>query len=204
MSSNTGQGGMDRAVITHSSGSTLEVYLYGGCITSFKTAAGQELFFVSTKAVFDGVKPIRGGVPIAFPQFASQGPLPQHGFARNSLWKLDETGNGHAVLSLRDTEATRGVWPHSFVLRLRILFDDNHLTTHLDIENPSGAPAPFAWEALQHSYFAIGQDAISSVRVCGLKGVTFLSKPDGGAAFVEESDAIQLAGEVDRIYCNTP
>lgn len=199
-----GEGGLARATVTHTSGASLDVYLWGGCITSFKSPAGQELLFVSSKAVWDGVKPIRGGIPIAFPQFASQGPLPQHGFARNSLWTLESVGNGTAVLSLRDSDATRAVWPHAFALRLRIAFDDSRLTTHLDVENPAGSPAPFAWEALQHSYFAVGADAVSGVRVRGLKGVTYLSKPDGGAAFVEQADDMQLAGEVDRIYCNTP
>ena len=137
--------------------------------------------------------------------------MPQHGFARNALWTLDEAGDGRAVLSLAANDTTRSIWPHEFKLRLRIQFDDSKISTHLDVENPKAGvtgsePAPFALEALQHSYFYVGKgnDAISHVRVAGLKGVTYLSKPHGNAAFTEESESIAIQGEVDRIYCNTP
>lgn len=48
----------------------------------------QELLFLSSKAVFQPPKAIRGGVPICLPQFAKRGPLQQHGFARNVSWEL--------------------------------------------------------------------------------------------------------------------
>lgn len=35
-------------------------------------------------------------------------------------------------------------------------------------------------------------------------GATYLDKPSGGAAIVEAAAAVSLAGEVDRIYTNTP
>ena len=59
MASNTsvvshGKGGLLTAKITHNSGAELEVYLHGGTITSFKTSAGQELFFASSEASYDG------------------------------------------------------------------------------------------------------------------------------------------------------
>lgn len=44
----------------------------------------------SSKAIFKEEKAIRGGVPIIFPQFGG-GPLPQHGFGRNSKFDLLET-----------------------------------------------------------------------------------------------------------------
>jgi len=47
-------------------------------------------FLFSSKAIFKEEKAIRGGVPIIFPQFGG-GPLPQHGFGRNSKFDLLET-----------------------------------------------------------------------------------------------------------------
>lgn len=38
----------------------------------------------------------------------------------------------------------------------------------------------------------------------GGAGVTYLDKPAGGVAVVEEGEAITLGAEVDRIYGNTP
>lgn len=201
-----GRGGLPHVQLRHSSGATVEVYLHGATVTSYVSPVGQPLLFVSSEAVFDGVKPIRGGIPLVFPQFAMQGPLPMHGFARTSSWTLEEVGDGMAVLSLRDSEATRALWAHAFRLRLRITFDEARLATHLDVENPKEATEPFSFEALQHSYFLAGtaEDAAARLTLAGLGGVTFLDKPRGAAPFVESNDPMRLEGEVDRIYCNTP
>ena len=49
------------------------------------------MIFVFPGAVFDGRQPIRGGVPVVFPQFGrpNQSLFAMHGFARTSMWALD-------------------------------------------------------------------------------------------------------------------
>lgn len=127
-----GLGGLPRVSVRHSSGAQLEVYLWGATITSYRLSTGQGVLFTSSEAVFDGKKAIRGGIPVVFPQFGTNGPLPQHGFARNSQWELVHSGDGAVELALSDTDATRAVWPHAFALRLRATFDDNQLTVNLE------------------------------------------------------------------------
>jgi hypothetical protein len=56
--------------------SSAEVCLYGATVTSFATqlpgaSTRTENLFVSKKAVLDGSKAIRGGVPLVFPQVRS-------------------------------------------------------------------------------------------------------------------------------------
>lgn len=68
-----GEGGLPKVIVHHDSGATAEVYLYGGQLMSYKTPNGQEVLFRSSKAVYDGKKAMRGGIPICFPQFAAQG-----------------------------------------------------------------------------------------------------------------------------------
>ncbi|KAI6047629.1 galactose mutarotase-like domain-containing protein [Pisolithus marmoratus] len=88
-----------RVVLSHPKGASLELLLFGATITSWKAGSQRspeptERLFLSSRAVLDGSKPVRGGIPIVFPCF---GPpvhpehtrLPQHGFARNELWKFD-------------------------------------------------------------------------------------------------------------------
>lgn len=41
---------------------------HGATLLSWTNTAGRELLFVSSKAVLDGSKAIRGGVPVCFPQ----------------------------------------------------------------------------------------------------------------------------------------
>ena len=49
-------------------GNTAKIHKFGATITSW-TVEGEELIFVSPKAVMDGSKAIRGGVPICWPSF---------------------------------------------------------------------------------------------------------------------------------------
>lgn len=85
---------------------------------------------------------MRAGIPIVFPQFGTSGPLPQHGFARNSWWTVESTGDGAAELSLKSTPDTLAVWPHAFELRYRVHFDDDKLVTALEYVQHTACPSP--------------------------------------------------------------
>lgn len=68
---------------------SVDIYLFGGTLTSWKNNEGRENIFVSSIAQFNGIKAIRGGIPIVFPQFGQPlKSMAQHGFARNSLWSV--------------------------------------------------------------------------------------------------------------------
>ena len=85
-----GRGGLDTVELVHASGATATVYLWGATLTSYCTAQREEMIFVSPGAVFDGKQPIRGGVPVVFPQFGRPDQaLPMHGFARTSTWTVE-------------------------------------------------------------------------------------------------------------------
>lgn len=128
-----------------------------------------------------------------------------HGFARTSTWELVRTANGYVELSLSDSDATRALWPHAFKLSYRISFDASQLSTSLEITNPAGSAGPFAFEALLHTYIYTGRGAAAdSVKIEGLTGVKYISKPEGGAVKEQGEEAITLGSQVDRIYCHTP
>ena len=87
----------------------------------------QEQLFVSKRSVFDGKKPIRGGIPFVFPVFGSSTILPQHGFARITRWQLEKgperlhTGDIEAIFSLTDTDFTRQMWNCQFRVSYRLI-----------------------------------------------------------------------------------
>lgn len=107
-----------------------EISLFGAHVLRYQRHSEPASLWLSDKAVLDGSKPIRGGIPLCWPWF---GPAPArvgsgkpaHGFARTSLWTLDgvsDHGDGTLVhLSLRDTDASRALWPHAFELELDVL-----------------------------------------------------------------------------------
>ena len=65
--------------------SSCAVYTFGAHVYSLHVL-NEERLWLSSLSHMDGSAPIRGGIPIAFPQFANQGPLPLHGFAREKIW----------------------------------------------------------------------------------------------------------------------
>jgi len=74
-------------------GASVEVLHYGATVISWKTG-GLERLFVSSKAILDGSKPVRGGIPVVFPCFGAaihpeHMKLSQHGFARSEKWTFD-------------------------------------------------------------------------------------------------------------------
>lgn len=206
-----GLGGQPRVIATHAaSGARLEVYLHGAHVTSF-SFGGAELLYTSKSAIFDGATPIRGGIPIAFPQFGNQGPLPAHGFARTSLWSLGRCSDGFVELELRDSEKTRAMWgPHIFSAKLNLTFAEATLTAALSVshEGASGS-APFPVEALLHAYLNVGPGAVtadgtnSAVHVVGLCGQPFVSKCKIAGKYVPADPidgSIAIVGEIDRVY----
>jgi len=99
--------------------------------------------FCSKKAVMDGTKAIRGGIPICFPAFGPWTYGPQHGFARNSKdWKVHHepkvnvnTGDVELVLELKDTEETRKVWDKKFTLTYKITLKEKTLDLKVNVKN---------------------------------------------------------------------
>ncbi|KAF3454953.1 hypothetical protein FNV43_RR05401 [Rhamnella rubrinervis] len=73
-------------------------------------------------AVFKPPKAIRGGIPLCFPQFGSQGSLEQHGFVRNWFWTIDldpplsSSSKAFVDLILKPSEENGKIWPHRWVV----------------------------------------------------------------------------------------
>ncbi|WOL13856.1 glucose-6-phosphate 1-epimerase [Canna indica] len=204
-----GVNGLDKVVLREVRGSSAEVYLYGGHVTSWKNDHGEELLFVSNKAIFKPPKAIRGGIPICFPQFGSHGNLEQHGFARNRFWSIDtdpafptaSPNKAFIDLVLKPSEEDLKIWPHSFEFRLRVTLGiggDLMLTSR--VRNTDGKP--FSFTFAYHTYFSVSD--ISEVRVEGLETLDYFDNLKGKERFTEQGDAITFESEVDKIYLGTP
>lgn len=193
-------------VLASADGATATIHPQGAHITSWKPAGNdREQLFLSPRAVFEEGIPIRGGVPIIFPQFAGEGPILKHGFARTTGWALQETRPGslagtEAIFTLCDTDATRAYWPHSFLATLRITIGGDRLRVRLQVLN-TGDQA-FQFTAALHTYLSV-QD-IHAVEVEGLGKLHYRDTADGGALKQEQADRVRIAGEVDRNYFDTP
>ena len=198
-----GQNDLSRVVLAHPSGARAEAYVHGAHLTSYVPAGGEEVFFLSRRARFHAASAIRGGVPVVFPQFAEQGPLPKHGFARVAEWALPEAsgaaGVARAAFVLTDSPDTLRLWPHTFLTSLSVELDEGGLELRLDVFNRGAEPIEFT--AALHSYFRVAD--VRQAAVLGLRGVSFHDKElDRDRA--QDEDELTVRGPLDRVYRNAP
>lgn len=183
-------------------GSSAVIARLGGQVLSWITPDGRERLFLSEKAVFDGSKPIRGGVPVCFPQFGSLGDLPAHGFVRTRLWEVaaQRSGDDYALvtMALEDDEETRALWPHSFRLELTLMIESDRIDLELSVLNPGGESIAFT--GALHTYVRTVQ--VEDVALEGLYGHDYRDAADGNKIVRETGTELTVDRETDRVYRN--
>jgi glucose-6-phosphate 1-epimerase len=195
---------LNRLVLTTAGGAQAEVFEHGGHATSWRTPDGVERLFLSARSSFGEGQAIRGGVPVIFPQFAGEGRLPKHGFARTRAWHpipIDHARH-KAHLRLEADDATLALWPHPFRTDLCLSLEDRSLAITLQVTNTG--QAPFTFTGALHTYLRVTD--IASTRVTGLQGQAYrdcAAGDDAGRRRTDERPALGFAGEVDRIYFDT-
>ncbi|EFN55380.1 hypothetical protein CHLNCDRAFT_35636 [Chlorella variabilis] len=201
-----GRGGLPTVFLKSAAGATAEIALFGGCVTSWKTAAGQEVLYIRPDAVFDKSKPISGGIPHCFPQFGP-GAMQVHGFARNADWAVGGASGDAAkpavTLVLKDSDYTRAMWPHAFKAEYTVVLDGEVLRTRLAVTNTDDKPLEFT--ASLHSYFGVADVETANVR--GLQGLEYLDRVRDSTHPSVHQELRELAtfrGPVDAVYKAAP
>jgi glucose-6-phosphate 1-epimerase len=198
--------GLDRVVLRSTDGASAEVYLHGAHVTSWRpTPSGDERLFLSARSDFRDGAAIRGGIPVIFPQFAAEGPLPKHGFARTTAWTLrdrrhDPDGSAVAVLTLASSPSTQAVWPHSFLATLTVRVHGPTLSVELGVEN-TGADT-FDFTAALHTYLRVHD--VRQTILFGLCGTRYRESIAPRVFKVDEDEVLGITGEVDRVYVDAP
>lgn len=199
-------GPLRKLTLQNSGGATATVYTLGATVTSFK--APTEVFAMRPDAVFDGSKPIPGGMPHCWPWFGLPATAQRHGFARNVEWEVASMTGGASpsvTLTLEPNQYTKDMWPNSFKNSYTVtLGDDNSLTTELDVTNTGSA----AWNFTSgmHTYFSVGdidaisikgafKDSIWRDRTLDEEGASSRSPPE-----TETREALTIASHTDRLY----
>ncbi|MEA2048105.1 MAG: D-hexose-6-phosphate mutarotase [Campylobacterota bacterium] len=178
-----------------------KIALQGAHLFHYQVKEKTPLLWLSQAAYFEEGKAIRGGVPICFPWFGKKREdptLPQHGFARTSLWRvileeeLDDESS-HVRLELVSSKETLKLWNYTFKVTLDILVS-NQLTMALTTTNTD--TKPFELSCALHTYFAISH--IEHVSIEGLEGKQYYNNLDGKS--YRQEGKIVLKEEVDRVY----
>jgi glucose-6-phosphate 1-epimerase len=177
--------------------------LQGAQLVSWTPSGGEECLYVSERSPFEAGQPIRGGIPIAFPQFADLGPLTQHGFARTQAWSFtgaSESEDGSRVsFALESSHRTEALWKGAFRLVLTATLGGPRLDVELRVAN-TGEDA-FAFAAALHTYLRVSEAA--AVRLEGLRGVRYANRGES-AVSVEAREFVTAEEPIDRVYFAAP
>ena len=150
--------------------SKLRISKFGCHIISWKIN-DSELLWISKCSVMDGTNPIRGGIPICFPQFADNGPLKLHGFARETMWRVidnDDNVTNKVIMELSSSSNTKTIWNYDFILRVTIellyspLVGNSSLVMTMTATNPSN-DVPFDFSTCFHTYFKVSTDNMNNL-----------------------------------------
>ncbi|MBS1190250.1 MAG: Aldose 1-epimerase [Rhodocyclaceae bacterium] len=194
--------GLEALRLTAPRGASAVVGKLGGQVLSWTTRDGRERLFLSERARFDGSVPIRGGIPVCFPQFSSLGSLPKHGFLRTRQWQVSgqSSDDGYTLLSLEttDDESTRALWPHAFRAEVTVVLEEDRLDVELSIDNLG--PEPFSFTGALHTYLRVVE--VEDIALAGLYGFAYRDAADGDRIRKENSPELIVEGEIDRGYHN--
>lgn len=181
-------------------GASAVVSTLGAQVLSWITPDGRERLFLSDRAVFDGTRAIRGGIPVCWPQFSGLGDLPKHGFVRTLPWQVGARrgGDDYALLTmeLADDERTRALWPHAFRLELTVMLEADRIDLELCVANTGDAA--FSFTGALHTYLRVVQ--VEDVTLEGLYGHSYRDAAKGDAVIRDSGTHIAVEAEMDRVY----
>jgi glucose-6-phosphate 1-epimerase len=201
--------GMTRVYVA-TAAATATIYLQGAHLTAWQPAGFEPAILLSHKSDFAPSKPIRGGIPIAFPWFASDRkkdridghPGPSHGFARIQDWTLESVKlEGTAVklvFSLGPTAISKSMGYENFLLKLEFSLG-HELMMAMTVTN-NGKEA-MSYEQAFHTYYQVAD--IHEVSVDGLEPTSFIDKTDAMQVKPAENQPIRFTKTLDRMYNHT-
>ncbi len=183
------------------------ICLQGAHLMEWQPIGQQPVLFLSRKTDLVPGKPIRGGVPIAFPWFALdrnqnryQGkPGPQHGFARTQNWTLAFAALAgddlHLTWTLGPTEISRQLGFDHFRLAFQLVIGSS-LTMQLTVAND--APEPLVFEEALHTYYPVAD--VHEALLTGLEPTSFIDKTDDFKVKPPLLAPLTFTGPTDRVY----
>lgn len=190
----------------------------GAQVVSWRDSHGRERLYLSPQtggalnnAPTDvAVQPIRGGIPVCFPQFSDRGSLPKHGFARIRFWQLEHAApvdvasataeTAFASFAWHDDDRTRLLWPGSFHAELSVTLETDRLRVMLAITN--NGDTPWSFTGALHTYLAVND--IKKTALFGLQNTRYQDATAGNIESTQTEEKLNIAGELDRVYLSPP
>uniref|UniRef100_A0AAV1USN0 glucose-6-phosphate 1-epimerase n=1 Tax=Peronospora matthiolae TaxID=2874970 RepID=A0AAV1USN0_9STRA len=200
------QGGV--VTLSHPSGSFAKMSTHGATVFSFSPAYDPygDVLVMSNDSVYDGIKPLSGGITVVFPNrdVSKDYPVPELGFARVSKWTLenvdltsDKNSYSSAMFRLESSENTRRMWPFDFRLVYEVRLYSTCLETELTVMNIGSKGMVF--QALLNNHFYVNDVRNNGVEVSGLQGVEYFDRVTGKTQN-DMRESFGIMSRVDNLY----
>lgn len=184
-------------------GAQVTVSHWGAHVLSWIPSDGVERLYLSPRTQGDGLTPIRGGIPVIFPQWADQGPHTRHGFARRVLWQLTEQKQDPAFVfaTWRLTHEAlpthhRDEIPSGWWAEVTVMLSPERLDVELAVGNDGAAPLAFTGGL--HTYLATQELELS--QLSGLYGLTYRDANANWQEVKETAPELVVDRAVNRVY----
>ncbi|MEI7968388.1 MAG: D-hexose-6-phosphate mutarotase [Betaproteobacteria bacterium] len=195
--------GLPALRLTEPSGGSAVITDFGAQVVSWMPEPGDERLYLSEAAVFDGSLPIRGGIPVIFPQFGTLGTGRRHGFARTANWgrTANRAEPEFAMASWHLSHASPSLdWPHPFSLEITVSLCRNRLDVELFVVNEGSGAMSFT--TALHTYLQV--DDVQTCSLIGLEGCRYVDQTTANTMLTDTDSELRIGAEVDRIYLKTP
>ena len=193
---------MDLEYTLENSGASCTIRTYGGNVFSYKTKDGIEVMGKRKDAPDPQMdaKPWAGGNPHCFPQFGP-GELPQHGFARGSMFVPGEKTANSMTFKLVPTADTKAIWDKDFEYSMTVTLNEDSLNWDVVVKNNGDA---FDYTHGLHTYYDISSMANIKIEG-GFRGRALLNRLTDSTS-EGTSDTITISEPIDSMWsdCSAP
>ncbi len=200
----TTKNGLSKIMVTNDA-CEAEIYLHGGHLTHFQVHGEAPAVFDAKKSGITPPKSVHSGIPICWPWFGphpTDSDKPQHGFARDRVWRLHSTKvlstkETEVVLTLKDDATTNTLFAHSFLLELTFVLGTSLSIT---LKTTNTGNTNFTITQALHSYFAVAD--IEQMQIRGVEKVPFVDYTDDKRTKIENT-SLKIHQEINRVYIPT-
>lgn len=176
---------------------------WGAQVLSWIPPDGVERLYVSPLSRGENATPIRGGIPVIFPQWADRGPLTRHGFARRLTWRMTE--------QKADREFVFATWrlssddlptryqqeiPPGWWAEVTVMLSPDRLDVELAVGNDGAEVLSFTGGL--HTYLATPELELSNLS--GLFGLTYQDADNDWQSVTERAPELVVERAINRVY----
>ena len=174
-----------------------KISLFGGNVVSYRPKNQEnDVFWLGNLNKFDDIQAIRGGVPVCWPRFAEEKlneNFPRHGFARLSMWNLDNVKVDEEKISAELSLVPNVKYGIEVEAKLYVKITDK---LEICLETINNSDKEFTFSEALHTYFNVGDR--DRIKIKGLTGYKYKSSLDNQT--YELADDLQIKKEFDAAF----